>query len=468
MIDTIVLRIHRVKEKYSHLVKYLEQINPKSYAKKFHHEGLENISKTSILYGDTGHVLDLTHRSSINIASSHYSISFFINETRDFIELNFSIPKYLYTTNVMQFIDQHNTSSRHCYDKLINLLSEFFNKYFPWTPDWEDVEVNRIDICFNQFFLSKGDALRYLQEQKDLSIKYAKTETNVPGNYSTPGDGLTTVMYTTQNYSFKIYHKGTEFRKNDFKELVKNNPMGFNLMELAENADKVLRYEMTCRKGLLNYLFKEKLRDNENTVFNHNFTKIKNLKGSRRNNMMRDLGRVPVYTGSKQKAEIFIHKTIHNKTFDFTIYSPWEDLQATSLELFECFNLPFNFELFEQLELFFWRKVKDYQLGVKMGIKEIHDKIKEHQKDEEIKNILYGKKDKVSQTGQLLLIATLSQYTDIADLKHVLPKATYYRYVKKMENLGIPKHSPDIAVNPPPLDYQTYFYYFGNYHTTFN
>jgi|GEM_PF-2100271 len=466
MIDTIVLRIHRVKEKYHHLVKYLEQINNQSYVKKYHHEGLKSDSKTSILYGDTGNILNLTHRSSINIASSHYSISFLISEERDFIELNFSIPKYLYSTNVMQFVDQHNTSSKHCYDKLINLLSEFFNKYFPYAPDWEDLEVNRIDICFNQFFLSKGDAMRYLDEQKNLGIHYAKSDINGAKTYGTTE--VTTVFYKTDNYSFKIYHKGTEFQKNDYRELVKNNPMGFNLEELKNNADKILRYEMTCRKGLFNYLFKQRLKDNENTAFNHNFHKIKDLKGSRRNNMMRDLGRVPVYTGSKQKAEIFIHKTINNKTFNFTIYSPWEDLQATPLELFECFNLPFNFELFEELNSFFWDKVNKYQLGVKMGIKDIHDKIKEHQKEEEIKNVLYGKKDKVSQTGQLLLIATLSQYTDISDLKQVLPVATYYRYKKKMEKLGIPAHSPDIAVNPPPLDFQTYFYYFGNHHVTVN
>lgn len=466
MIDTIVLRIHHVKDKYDHLIKYLEQINTKGYVKKFHHQGLQDKSKTSIMYGDTGNVMDLTHRSSINIASSHYSISFFINEQRDFIELNFSIPKLVYTTNVMQFVDQHETGEKHTFNKLLNILSEFFNKYFPFRPDWEDIEVNRIDICFNQFFLSKGDALRYLNEQKNIAVHYAKSDVNGAKTYGTTE--VQTVSYVTANYSFKIYHKGTEFKKNDYPKLIKKNPMGFNLEELRDTADKILRYEMTCRKGHFNYLFKQRLKDDQNTIFNHNYEKILAIKSQKRNDLARNMGKVPIYVGSKKKAELFLHETINNKTYNFTINSLWEDPNAMPIELFECFDLPFNQELFIELNNFFWERVKKYQLGVKMGIVEIHNKIKQFQSDKDVKNKLYGKSEKISSLSTMLLAATLSQYTDLADLKHVFPKATYYRYMKKLEEIGIPKHAPDIAVNPPPLDFQTYFYYFGKHHVTFN
>jgi hypothetical protein len=467
MIDTVVLRIHRIREKYAHLVKYLQQINTNKYVKKFNHKDLQDNSTTSILYGDTGNVLHLTHRSSIDISSSHYSISFLISEEKDFIELNFSLPKYLYTTNLMQFIDHYDLSNRHVFDKFINVITEFFNQYFPISPEFDDIEVNRIDICYNQFFLSKNDALKYLNEQKQLSVRNAKSEETGHESYGTQ-NGVTTVFYKNERYSFKIYHKGTEFKKNDYLKLIKNNPKGFNLCELRDTADKILRYEMTCRKGLLNYLFKQRLKDDENTLFNHNYQKILATKTKRRNEFVQNMGKVPIYAATKNRTEVFIHKTINNKTYNFTLKSLWDDLNATPSDLMDCYDLPFNYELFEHLLSFFWERVNRYQLGVKMSMKDVFDKIKEHQQEEHIKNLAYAKNDKVSQTGQLLLIATLSQYTDITELKNVLPKATYYRYRDKLKKLGIPEYSPDIAINPPPLDFVTYFYYFSQYHTTYN
>lgn len=442
MIDTVVLRIHGC-EKYSHICKHLIQLNSKDYVKKFKHNGLQDSSKDAILYSDTGRILDVSHRSSINIASSHYSISFLIHKERDFIELNFSIPKYVHSTNVLQFVDQHDTGVKHTYQKFLALMVDFFNKYLPLPPDWHDVEINRIDICFNQFFLSKKDALRYLEEQRTLNIDYARSEKNRFQSY-----GTTTVQYLTDNYSFKIYHKGTEFIKNDYGRLAKNNPKNLNLAELRDISDRILRYEMSAKKGLLNYLFKQRLKDDINTMFNHNYGRLQKLRN--------------------KASQEFINKTLPNKTFSFTLKSHWDNPQKPPIELFQDFNLPFNFELFEQLNLFFWERVRKYQLGVKMGIKEIHDKIKEHQETKDITNKLYGKREKIAQTGQLLLLATLSQYTDVSDLKEVLPTATYYRYIKKLESLGIPKHSPDIAVKPPPLDFSDYFFYFGKYHLTYN
>jgi len=461
MIDTIVLRIQGY-EKYKHIVNQIEALNKNTYVKKFIHEDLQNISKTSLFYADTGRILDVSMRSSIHIPSSHYDISVLPNKGRDFIEFNFSIPKYYHSTNVLQFVDQYDLSASHTFDKLQGILSRFFNEYFTSPPDWNDVEVNRIDLCYNQIFLSKADALRYLDQQRNLNIDYARSDVNKFGMY-----GDTTVMYKTDNYSFKVYHKGTEFKKNDYPKLIKNNPKGLDVQHLMDTADKILRYELTARKGLLNYIFKQKVKDDENTIFNHHFGEIGKLKNKKRNDLVRT-AKTAIYTSTSSKADIFIHKTIDNKSFSFHLDSPWERLDSKASDLLDCYSLCFNKELFCHLHSFFWKKVERYQLGVKMSIVEIHDKIKQNQKDVEIRNELYGRKDKKDQTGLLLTLATLSQYTDVSDLKGILPKATYYRYVKKLQELGIPKHSPDIAVMPPALDYDMYFFYFGKYHHTFN
>lgn len=459
MIDTIVLRIHGY-EKYSHIVKHLESINNKhdGYTKKFKHEGLEDTSRISIFYGDTGRVLDIDSRPNINVPSSNYSIICSIRQDRDFIELAFSIPKYLYSTNVLQIIDQYDPSIKHTFSKLLNLITRFFHDYLPLPPNWDDVEVNRIDLCYNQFFLSKEDALRYLAEQKGLNRHYARSDANTFDAYYN-----TTVSYKTDNYSFKIYHKGTEFRKNDYSKLLKKNPKNLDLPELAEKADLILRYEITARSGLMNYLFKQHLIGDENTIANHNLGKIMKLRPKRTSR-----GKAEAVISSKEAIENFVYKSIPNKKFQFRLSSIWDNVHADPNDLVNHYSQCFNLDLLTCIHKFFWERVEKYQLGVKLGLVDIHKKIKEYQANKKMKNTVYAEKESIAQMGNLTMLATLSQFTDITALKGILPKATYYRYLKKLEELGIARHSPDIAVQPPPLDYISYFTYFGKYHMIYN
>ena len=366
MIDTIVLRIHNLESKYLHLANYLKQLNTKDYVSKFKSSTDSDLSESNIFFSDTKRILTLSHRSSINLPSSHYSISFQINDERDFIEFNFSIPKLLYSNNVMQFVDISSQSDDFVFTMLQSTLSRFFNQYLPLPPDWKDVEIQRIDLCFNQFFKSKNEALKYLSEQKKINVENARSDTNRFMDY----DG-TTVMYKTDNYSFKIYHKGTEFRKNDLSQLAKNpsnhgfktngnyessvtknNPLGFNLFDLAETADKILRYEMTCRNGLFNYLFKQYLKDDEGTVFNHHYQNIYKLRGSRRNKTIKSLHH-EIYKSTSNEIDVFINKTLPNKKYQFRLDSPWDDMNSKPIELMENFNLLFSRQLFTCLHSFF-------------------------------------------------------------------------------------------------------------------
>jgi hypothetical protein len=68
------------------------------------------------------------------------------------------------------------------------------------------------------------------------------------------------LMYTTKRYSAKIYHKGSEYEKNDRKEHLKiNRERGceyFKTSHFQQFADRILRYELTIRTHMLNYLHK--------------------------------------------------------------------------------------------------------------------------------------------------------------------------------------------------------------------
>lgn len=124
---------------------------------------------------------------SMPMTSSHYFCSYRVDVVRNFIEFNFSIPKMIYGTNILQFIKHHteagflNTfhSDYHnvaleTFERFGKFIKRFFfkltagqmNEVFP-----ELIEVRRIDICYNQIFLTEKDALTYLEYQKRIKKK---------------------------------------------------------------------------------------------------------------------------------------------------------------------------------------------------------------------------------------------------------------------------------------------------------
>ncbi len=95
----------------------------------------------------------------------------------------------------------------------------------------------------------------YLEYQKKLKKKYARNEEGVLNNYA-----KASLMYVTKRYSAKIYHKGSEYKKNDLKEHLKYNKQKnrqyFKTDLIQAFADRTLRYELTIRNSQLNYLHK--------------------------------------------------------------------------------------------------------------------------------------------------------------------------------------------------------------------
>ncbi|MBN8785456.1 MAG: hypothetical protein J0I84_00045, partial [Terrimonas sp.] len=216
MIDTIVLRIHNIskyKRLYDQFYRPTKEKNSitKAYIDEDSGEYMEMGYSAALVFHDNNRVLPLMHRSAVYVPSSHYSVSYVISTQKDFLEFNFSIPKYIWSTNVMQFINLFDNSETILFGELQKFITEFINDNCHERPLMDDIEINRIDFCYNQFFNSKDDALAYLAEQNKLLVKYARSSGNKFRSYDT------SIMYVTRRYSFKIYHKGTEFAKNDYK-----------------------------------------------------------------------------------------------------------------------------------------------------------------------------------------------------------------------------------------------------------
>jgi hypothetical protein len=235
MIDTIILRIHNTS-KYSAVIKHLDILDVKGHStesikvdgaevRKLRKKGIKGGAEIidALRLNRTGEfLLKIKVAKHVN-ASNHYTFAYFVNYTMDFIEFNFSIPKYTYGSNVLMFVDHlghrdytyHFCSElEHNIERSFTLLEKFLEGFFKneflfLEIDYKDVEVHRIDVCFNQVFRSKQDAIKYLEYQKRQRKKYSRDEEGVMKDYAT------SLMYVTKRYSAKIYHKGSEYEKND-------------------------------------------------------------------------------------------------------------------------------------------------------------------------------------------------------------------------------------------------------------
>lgn len=197
------------------------------------------------------------------LRSSNYDINYCINFQQDWMELNFSIPKYLYVTNVFQFVphyfdDDYKNVFDSSFDVMKSITFKRFKKFIKWFFEKEfgglvnlyNVHLMRMDLCFNKIFDSKEDALRYLFDLKRIKKKYLRDNTEKINNYHSG------IYYPTRDYTFKVYHKGSEFRNNDAKE-IKKLVSKYEMQKLQEYSDRVLRYELEFRTRYMDKLFKK-------------------------------------------------------------------------------------------------------------------------------------------------------------------------------------------------------------------
>jgi len=283
MIDTIIMRLHNLR-KYELLIRRLEIKNNPGYSSETAKVEMDEVQKLRgmgykspkqiidiLKINKTGEFLVKTQVGKQMNASNHYAFTYFIDWTKDHIEFNFSVPKYKYGSNVLMFVE-HNLDRdfAYCFNStmeynikrapslIISFIKNFWKKEFILEDiDFRDVEINRIDVCFNQVFSTKDEALRYLEYQKRLKKKYGQEEEGVMRQYAT------SFMYVTKRYSAKIYHKGAEYLANDLKEHLKiNKAKGveyFKTGQFQNFSDRILRYELTIRNSYINYLYKHSL-----------------------------------------------------------------------------------------------------------------------------------------------------------------------------------------------------------------
>lgn len=443
MIDTIEIHIHNISE-YKQLYEQYFAFSKKktgvttAYINEDTGEVIEYNQNLGMVFHDTGRILPINHRNSKHIASSHYSLSYRLNSSTDTLEFNFSIPKYLYSTNVFEFIARYDQSPQAVYAMLRTFILEFIRDNCIQQPQLKDVEIKRIDFCYNQYFSSIEDALRYLDEQKELFIKYARSSSNSYRNYDT------SMQYVTRRYSFKIYHKGTEFRKHDKSELVKSpNKLRIPLEYIEQQADKILRYEMTFRNSMLNWVFSqnflESKRKAENPFVNNH----------------------PLFKFLKKL--VMLTNIRNNKNFErwlkgskmFTVTSHSSAPEVID-ELINENSITFDYTIFSLLHSEFRQRVNAYQITEACDYQQIKNRIKE------LNDIQQSLKDnglngKTKDAHRMLTAGLLLQKYSWSDLKELMPSRTFYRLRKDLLHIGITESTRKINIPAPRTDYFDFF-----------
>lgn len=408
-------------------------------------------------YFDTGNSSTVMHFSTIK--SGHYHIAYKIDMNRDYIDVNVSLPKYFHGTNVFQLIP-------HLFDKNYSrfLLSEnitdvsgisfklfyalfknFLKREFP-TTSIDLVEIVRLDFCYNQVFNTEEDCLIYFKNIQTKRKQYQRDKVNEAINYES------SLSYVTSDYSFKVYHKGTEFRKHDSKELKKFNDSVkrhyFNIPVIDDLAGRTLRYELTSRLANLNYVYKFRYL-------------LKTIEWEFKYANWLDYGRYPEKLKSKSqderrhiKRDIKQVKDLINRSMPMVF--------TKSLKTDNYIKL--NETTFSLYIDYFTKMVNDYQLrNDQSKVVDLRTLCESPDFNQLVVDYGYFKqkpKSKISKTKLILLMHLLESNTmDEIRTKGLFPNSTYYVYLNFLKRFGINKDSHfGIAINAS-LDFKRYYEY---------
>lgn len=455
MIDTVVLRIHNIDQYHATKEKFYNTQKKDAVTTAFLDEEtgeyIESSLAASVIYHDTNRAIPLRHRSNINLPSSHYSIAYDVNFAKNYLEFNFSVPKFEYETNLLQFISIYDQTTQRTFNKFMQFLDKFVKEYLPDKVLFEDIEINRIDLCYNQFFNNEAEALQYLDEQKKLLVKYARSSKNNFRSYDT------SFMFITKRYSFKVYHKGSEFKKNDFPKLQKRNFKKYPLDEFIDKSNRILRYEMTFRNSYLNYLFKEMYFSSVNHSLNAVYF----------NSVYAEFYRFLTgwYEGTKAYNGTYVSgvESFNSRNKKFCLRS-FFDYQSTDLQKADTDVVTFDFNMFNMLYSQFYRKVMQYQVSQIPDLGEVMEIVKRRNRDIETQNKLALRKKSQKDESRLFILAALCSKFKIEELKAYLPHRTYYRAKKDLADIGITSQTSKIDIPKPRTDYLDYRMEFGSYH----
>lgn len=268
MIDTVVFRIVDVK-KYEITTLFLKRLLTAGLNGKLSQRAKDlksnMVEKRTTFTNKTRN----SYSSYCDMPSHVYDFYYNYDENRDFIEFNGSFAKAVFGTNIVLFLNHNvfqNPYSRAidrkrqsdlAYNNLINFIIYLLTYVSGFDKDeililLYKVVIVRYDLCVNQVFETKRDALRYIECLKKMKRKRSR-DVSKDRVYDTTG-----VYYASSNYTVKIYHKGTEFEKHDKQEIIERAIFSESVVNMLQQyGDRMVRYEMEIKVKYLSQLYVE-------------------------------------------------------------------------------------------------------------------------------------------------------------------------------------------------------------------
>jgi len=521
MIDTIHLKVWDIK-KHDALYRNL-LFHSKTKSKRFglnENEPLKQpthkrwLDRDIFYFEGTKSTIEKFSQHSHVVASWHYSISISVDIVRDFISINLSIPKYLFGTNIFQ-------SLPHKKDKLYNSSNEFrqvetqiiqgrnnlrtyiqffFEKEFSACKVYYDlVELARIDFCFNLVFPDKSSALSYLGAQKQVTKKYQRDSTDVLNNYQT------SFFYRNADYSFKVYHKGTEYAMHDFNKHMRMNEVlkiNYPCHDLQNFADRVLRFEMSFFSSYISKLWAQKIRTKRSGNSHTNkiwvglkkvYNKLHYLVNDKKIDFINTLANRPLFNNLFNEVEAVKILKLDSNFHDYILqlYGRKNGDLNGEIKAYKCFYDDMNKFLTKKRKV--WLKLPDHKKNMyehyitndySFDSLDIHFsdalykllarkfwsicqefKIQELPTDNQFKQSLLAYKSKkgysssVDTDKMLLIYKLISKGEKIVDIKSFLdmPKSSYYKYRKALNDCGLSQTAFINDYYKPFYDFSTYF-----------
>lgn len=175
--------------------------------------------------------------SDIHLPSYDRKITMFVHESKNYVFMEFSVPKFHYNHNIyMVFPQEIENVMLHLYSLILPYYSEF--------PDPSYWKIYRLDICYNWKLENQRIAEEILEVIK--SFNYGRKKKSI---------FLNGVSWVGSSYSCKFYLKQPEFYAHDFREIKRTNPDQAH--SLLNRAEGVLRFEVCLRKKQLEFLFEQ-------------------------------------------------------------------------------------------------------------------------------------------------------------------------------------------------------------------
>jgi len=268
-----------------------------------------NYKTVTFVNGEIRNTIDSNPIGKYRLTSQSSNVTFKINKNKGCITFELSVPKYLFGHNLAQFIPQCKSQSyqqndlklhnfkfqaRLIHKRLIQFFDIFFNDLCHFfkleqIPNLKFTTIDRLDLCFNQYFDSKSDAMAYLKYQQQIAHK-------VKNNIKQGGrDFATSVSYkTAEGNFFKIYHKGSEYESKD-GDLKKHRLINMNyidkLMSKKTSNDFYKQFRHTLFSDYMIGLNKSAINDKDFNYFKtlefrqaeiSYLSKVKDLKAEKR------------------------------------------------------------------------------------------------------------------------------------------------------------------------------------------